>query len=595
MNIDINVATNAKHTTTVLPISRSESKGETPSFYLDTEPWINVQTIEGTQTMISLREAVCNGDKYVKIVGDVPTQSFAIMRLLLAICYRALEVVRPIEEEGLSAFDIWKQWYDNRDERIAEIDSYLAQWHERFNLLDERNPFYQVAQLETTSGEVSDLAKLIPDVPNNEPFFTIRGRNSIESITYAEAARWLIHVQACDTSGIRSGVEGDSRCKNGKGYPIGPGWLGWIGGLSLQGRTLEETLMWNLVPQGVAGLRRDIDKDIPPWERQIGPGPSRPENDNPHGQVDLYTWQSRRVRLISNEAGGISAIILAQGDALQPHNRIDVEPMTAWRYSKPQSQKMKTDVYMPKQHDPSQYFWQGITAIFPRIPKPVITVSKQKKEQYRSSILMQWAEVLIDEGVITESSMGLEAIGVALGSNQAVYDEIFEDTFVFPTLLASGQNNVGTDASDARFILLRSVEKAEEIARCLVKFTVDIMRAKGSSQDAIDARRSSVRDTIYARMDEPFRKWVMSIVNTNDINQWFTAWRDQLFIIASELHDEFIQEMNSQAFVERDYSFGEVAIPINGPLAEARYQSALFKILNKGTYFNREDGQGEDS
>src|SRR5699024_2697574 len=82
-----------------------------------------------------------------------------------------------------------------------------------------------------------------------------------------EAARWLVHCMAFDISGIKSGAVGDPRVKGGKGYPIGIGWSGWLGGLYFEGDTLFQTLMLNTVlSDGPVGGTRACEQD--------GPGPA---------------------------------------------------------------------------------------------------------------------------------------------------------------------------------------------------------------------------------------------------------------------------------------------------------------------------------
>lgn len=71
------------------------------------------------------------------------------------------------------------------------------------------------------------LSRLVPDVPAGHPFFTTRSGADLKSMTFAEAARWVVHCQAYDPSGIKSGAVGDAQVKGGRGYPIGTGWCGW--------------------------------------------------------------------------------------------------------------------------------------------------------------------------------------------------------------------------------------------------------------------------------------------------------------------------------------------------------------------------------
>src|SRR5699024_5949363 len=79
----------------------------------------------------------------------------------------------------------------------------------------------------------------------------------------AEAARWLIHLLAWDTAGIKTPAVDDPEAKAGKlyGNPAGP--LGGLGLIIPKGRNLFETLMLN-TPVREAG---DDPRDLPHWRR----------------------------------------------------------------------------------------------------------------------------------------------------------------------------------------------------------------------------------------------------------------------------------------------------------------------------------------
>jgi CRISPR system Cascade subunit CasA len=210
-------------------------------FNLVDEPWIQVLDLTGARTEVSLRDAFTRADRLGELVGEVPTQSFANLRLLLAIAYRALDGPQDLAH--------WAQLAADWDEAVPLISQYLDRHRERFWMAHPSAPFFQVADLRTAKGEVSGLGKLIADVPNGLPFLTTRLGRSLRSIGWAEAARWLVHVHAYDPSGIRSGAVGDPRAKGPRGFPIGTAWAGQIGGVHAVGQALGETLLLNLVPE----------------------------------------------------------------------------------------------------------------------------------------------------------------------------------------------------------------------------------------------------------------------------------------------------------------------------------------------------------
>lgn len=58
-------------------------------FNLIDEPWIIAQTQEGTQEL-SLREAFGKAELIQRLGGEIPTQAFAILRLMLALSHHAI-------------------------------------------------------------------------------------------------------------------------------------------------------------------------------------------------------------------------------------------------------------------------------------------------------------------------------------------------------------------------------------------------------------------------------------------------------------------------------------------------------------------------
>lgn len=289
-----------------------------PSFDLVERPWILVHGLDGQVEEVSLRDVFARAHELRSIVGEVPTQTFAIMRLLLAILHRAVD--------GPADDVTWGKLWEQPALPGAGVSAYLDHFRHRFDLLSTETPFYQVAELRTAKDDILGLDRLIADVPVNAYFFTTRLASGIDRVSLAEAARWVVHCQAFDPSGIRSGAVGDPRVKGGRGYPIGTGWAGALGGVIAEGATLRETLLLNLVPNEELELPPTAD-DLPVWERDPD-GPSATFNDEhePAGPLQLYTWQSRRIRLF-HDPEGVHGVLIANGDKITPQNRHRVEPL----------------------------------------------------------------------------------------------------------------------------------------------------------------------------------------------------------------------------------------------------------------------------
>ncbi|QMU18110.1 type I-E CRISPR-associated protein Cse1/CasA [Streptomyces pristinaespiralis] len=108
----------------------SSGNGVLP-FGLTTQPWIPVLRGDGTQDELSLREVFAQAAGLRRIVGDLPTQEFALVRLMLAVVHDALDGPQDIEDWS----DLWA------DERcFAPVDAYLDAHRGRFDLLDAQAP-----------------------------------------------------------------------------------------------------------------------------------------------------------------------------------------------------------------------------------------------------------------------------------------------------------------------------------------------------------------------------------------------------------------------------------------------------------------------
>lgn len=511
-----------------------------PTFSLLHEPWILVRTRSGGVRGIGLREAVVPADDVVAIVGEVPTQAFAILRLLLAVLHRSVD--------GPCGIDEWSRWVADPAALRSRVDTYLEPIADRFDLRHPSAPFFQVAELRTAKDEHSGLEKLIADVPNGEPQFTTRLGAALTRIPWAEAARWLVHVHAFDPAGIRSGAVGDPRVRSGRGYPIGTGWSGQIGGVHLEGRDLRETIMLNLVAPRLAGLAGGAALravDLPPWERDPD-GPQAndlAEPPRPSGPVDLYTWQTRRVRLVGDD-DGVAGVVLAQGDRAIPQNRQNAEPMSSWRFSEPQTKSHGFTVYMPRQHDPARAFWRGLESMLPQLPTAYLRRSRSGEVLHRPPGVVTWAHHLVDAVPDrVPAQMTLRAVGIHYGPNSSVIDDIIDDSLVLPRAL------LHEDADHLRVAAVDGVERVQEVATVLANLVSNLEGAAGATDT--DGARARVREAFYSSVDSPFRTWIASLTMESDELEVGIAWERTLERLALDAASDLVREIGPAAFVGR--------------------------------------------
>jgi CRISPR system Cascade subunit CasA len=523
-------------------------------------PWILVRRVDGRIEEVGLQELFASAHQTTTIVGEVPTQTFALARLALAVLHRAVD--GPPDPRDWAA--LWRA----PTLPAPVIADYLSAFRERFDLLHPTMPFYQVADLHTANKEVFGLARLIADVPTGEPLFTTRLKAGIDRISFAEAARWLVHCQAFDPAGIKSGAVGDPRVKRGKGYPIGTGWAGRLGGILVEGRTLRETLLLNLIPDDSPYLRSS-DGDVPVWERVPQTACEEVEGGRqPCGRLDLYTWQSRRIRLFGDQAG-ITGVIIANGDPLKPHNRFSVEPMSAWRRSRPQEKALNTTpVYLPREHDPERAIWRGLAAL---LPGGQGRQGTEAAEALPTAVLRWIGQAHYTGELPGDRLVRTHAIGMRYGKNQSTTIEIIDDAVdMSVVLLAETSRELAATAVTA-------AGDADRGARAYGHLAANLAIAAGGDGAGPD---SHAREQAYASLDAPFRSWLAQLGVGTDPLQAHRHWHQTARRILLDLGRELVAQAGPVAWVGRQVGPPDNRRHFSSPEADIWFRRQIRKTYS---------------
>jgi CRISPR system Cascade subunit CasA len=432
-------------------------------------------------------------------------------------------------------------------------------------LFDHEVPFFQVPGLRTARNEVGGLAKIVADVPNGEPLFTTRSADSLRRIDPGEAARWLVHVHAFDPSGIKSGAVGDTRVKGGRGYPIGTGWSGQLGGVLPEGSNIRETLLLNLIARDAdAYVRLGGPGDVPAWEH--APDTATWQEDRPPaGAIDLYTWQTRRVRLVGDRAG-VTGVVLANGDKIQPQNRHGLDPHSAWRYSEPQSKKARATVYMPRMHDPNRAVWRGIGAMLPSTaPRRGVGGEPQR---FLAPGVLQWIGDLVAEGHLPDNFVPrLRVQGAQYGAQSATFGEIVDDALSLSVVV------LRQDHPEAGRAAERAVEDAEHAASALWRFAENIAQAAGAEPKSGAGERA--QEALYAALGQPYRRWLAQLQPGCDLRALCAEWQLVVRDACRPIAEELVASASTAAWRGRTVN----KRLINVPLADALYAAAIRKAL----------------
>ncbi|MFE4665566.1 type I-E CRISPR-associated protein Cse1/CasA [Streptomyces sp. NPDC056716] len=537
-----------------------------PSFDLTHRPWLPVQLDNGSQRELSLVEVFDQARDIRRLLGDLPTQDFALTRLLLAILHDALAGAG--KGAAPSDTDAWEELWLSETPYAGPVADYLHRHRDRFDLMHPEHPFFQVAGLRTAKDEVFSLNRIVGDVPNGEPFFSMR-RPGVGRLGFAEAARWLVHAQAFDPSGIKSGAVGDPRVKAGKGYPQGVAWAGNLGGVLVEGANLHETLLLNLMAADTTSLHAD-EADRPTWRAEpCGPVEDPDLARRPYGLRDLYTWQSRRIRL-HHDAEGVHGVVLAYGDRLEPHNKHPREPMTGWRRSPAQEKKRgEALVYLPKEHEPSLMAWRGMEGLLAG-REPGTGQGPDGARRLRPGIV-EWIARLTTEGFLQRGHLiRTRVIGARYGTQQSVIDEVVDDGVLMPVvLLHRDDRRYGEKAVDA-------LHDAEQAVTALADLAVDLAQASGLDPEP---RRNTVRDQAFGTLDTHYRRWLRHLGDAADPEEHRDRWKREVHRIIGNLGAGLLDDAGPTAWEGRVVPARGGTRWLNDAAADLRFRTRLRELL----------------
>ncbi len=531
-----------------------------PTFPLIDEPWIAVLDRDGRQRLVSLHEVFAEAHDLRAVVGDIPTQTIAILRLLLAILHCAVD--GPADDPE------WRRLWQRPHLPGDAVDGYLDEYRDRFDLLHPVTPFYQVADLRTAKDEAVGLERLIADVPNGTPYLTARLGAGLARIRPDEAARWLVHCQAFDTSGIKSGAVGDPRVKGGKGYPIGTGWCGALGAVFLEGATLRETLLLNLIPEHWPLLARGSD-DAPVWERDPQAAAEEdPRARGPYGPLSLYTWQSRRIRLFG-DVDGITGALICNGDRLESIDRHHLEPMTAWRRSEAKEKELKrSPVYVPARHDPGRSLWRGLHALLPTSARPAAGTAAAQL----APPVAQWlAHLRVDQLIPAEARVMLRAVAAVYGTQQSVIDQIIDDAVTV---------SVQAFHPDAglRTLIIDGAADAEAAVKGLRTLAANLTRAAGGRGDAPADAGARAAATAFTVLDQDFRRWLAGLSGDSDLAAVRADWQTMVRRSVQRLGADLVGQAGPAAWAGREIG-GDKPQFVCAPLADLWFRRHLHRVL----------------
>jgi len=480
-------------------------------FNLLYEPWILVRTKNNEIKEWSLLDTFKYAHEAKCLAGELATQNVAILRLLLAVLHATF--VHDNVQDSDDAIELWQRIWNEKHFEYEKIESYLKSYEDRFWLFHPKTPFYQVADIENAmkkfqkdkgkkvndSPKPKSVARLIGELSQSDNQFRLfagRCGKYQNFISYAEAARWLLHLNGFDDNSAKNPV------------PKGFGYLGQLGLVYATGKTIFETVLlnWVLVDRRNKPFSDISDKTKAYWEKPVC---TKIENliVQPNAQKDLLTMQSRRILLLRDKRN-VVGYFLTMGDYFDKDKGLENEQMSLWR--------MDGNLIKPKLHMSERQVWREFS-----------TLMCTSDDAIEAGVI-RWLKFLEENEMLDKKEVCISIAGVCYDPDmkkptKAIVDFVDDHLSVSASILLKLAD-----------VWIDNITKTLQITADAVKqlgwLASNIASATGNSGDDGTDKwkkkiRENAREQCYAELDIPFREWLVSIdVKKDKLNDKVEEW-----------------------------------------------------------------------
>lgn len=511
-------------------------------FNLINDEWISVIYAEdGRNELISLDRLLREANKIKTLAGDTKTQDFAVLRIILAIlhtvysrldlegkAYLYMELdedfrqLADVDEDMGKNYERWlnKTWHDlwTRGAFTQIVIDYLQTNYDRFYLFDDKYPFMQVLSADIAADKIKQKTtttimgksfnRTLSESDNKVALFAPKYASNFnkEILSADEVARWLITYHGY--TGLA-----DKTFFCGEKYRASKGWLFDLGGISLVGNNLFETLMLNLVlvnPLPEYTTRRQK----PAWEYTSQEMLDFFLHDNiPDNLAQLYTTWSRAIYIDPEiDLGGPFSCQIVKLPDLEHKNQF-LEPMTVWQYNK---QGQNKDYFTPRKHRPNESLWRSFGLVAQPTSVP---------EEQRQPGVITWLnrnKQVVGDADITIMATGMQDDGK--GFSWVPVDEVTDHLQINDYVLTDVQENNWVPR------IVNLVEQTKKVIGENYRiFLSDIAEIRNIKEGARLGFINRELETLYFEIDEPFRQWLANIKPLDDKDQAVIAWRKALY------------------------------------------------------------------
>ena len=532
-------------------------------FNLVDEPWIQVIDQHGQQQTVSLLELFDHAQDYRQLAGDMHSQDLTILRFLLAILttvysrfgadnepYDWLDIdsetmqIDIDDEDEINddyrnnvdaLFETWATLYHQRH-FTSIINRYLKSYRYRFDLLDNKYPFYQLSredydavvpsskQIMHGKGTlaIKQMNRTVSESNNTRDVFSPRTEAVKNQLDLPSLTRWLIMYQNF------TGVTDKTKVKAPDKFSVSKGWLYGLRPVFLKGDSLFETLMLNL-DLSVSNTISLIQ--LPVWESDPQEYiAERVAAIMPDNLAELYTLWSRALHI---EWENNEPTIFTAGLPKADSENSFIEPMTTWKKVK----KSKDDV----EWKPDAFWISSMSrAMWRNFGQYVPTHQNEAREPG----IVDWAKTLQEKGYIAKAyplrltTAGLVSDGNATSQMPAA--EIYDQMQLRADVLF--------DEEETRSYWPKRIEEMIEQTGKIATYYWQLARnageLRGIATPSDYARK--LTDSFYDSLNEPFYSWLASLTNHDDRDQKCDEWRERLRRLAYEAGRQLLDSASPQ-------------------------------------------------
>lgn len=505
------------------------------TYNLADEPWICLLSRDGKVTKDGLKKVFLNAQNYLDLGGEMRLQDMAVLRLLIAI---SVTILYRYDSDGNKSYlkdwqdalqrfaDVWKAGCFSR----KAVADYFEEWHDRFELFSEDNPFFQISlkgleminDTECPDGKKPLFSngvfmKWLPianingriqrsDNKPNTPYKDLSG-SAADEIDADEAARWLLFYNAyadCSVGKRQNFIDqsGEKQSANAEMTLPSKGAL-----ITPVGNNLFETIMLNSVL--LDPDRHQLHNTyIPVWEENRNDEEIIKGRPIPDDLARMYTQQARRISLVRRGSKVIGAFASA-GESYS-NDMLWMEP--AFMIQQVKDKETKMTVNAPMQCRSGVDIWREIEHI----------AGDNGASITRWINLLQQNEEILSEDRVVQ----FRVTCISYGSMNCGIQTMTEDNIILSRQFL--------EDSDLQADALDEIERIEELSKVLNSFGNKCARCL--NHDSKDTRIGKMlAEQYYSSVGHEFRRYLTGDTTVQML-------REAEFQLARETADQFVKD-----------------------------------------------------